>query len=431
MYKKIKLLFGIIFWILFLSLSLSLIFYIKSNFNNWGKQKIRNTTKKKWLSKRIEEFGYLTNPIDVEVVFDNWTWIRPGDKVYLKQKGNLIEMGVVYAIAEEPLTQKCVVYTYIYPEYSRYLGHDTIFTLIEGAISPKWVIKTLLPPSKRKEINRKFKQYIQNHIGDLKKFITPIVIDLLQESYAILEKNFPEVAKTHKKKFSKKLEKFRNQYIEKEIIPLLEKIVWPLIAKRSQKELSPVIKEMWKKFPKFRLFMLWVYQSLPGTDNDHVKKQIEKYLKKEALPILKKHKLKLGKFPVEMLMEIGKDPKVKALIKKTLLHIFNDKELLRMVKVFLIALYKHNKNEIALKIKQKLSEGEIREKFNKVSNQFEPYFISMINMVLVEKNKDVIRPELIKVLRREIFNKDRYYLCVEAKLNEKVFLPPKRFSGRQ
>ena len=67
---------------------------------------------------------------------------------------------------------------------------------------------------------------------------------------------------------------------------------------------------------------LWIYQSLPGTDDDHVRKGIEKYIDKQAIPILKKHRSKLEKIPVDIIKELNKDVRIRRAVKETIIQFF-------------------------------------------------------------------------------------------------------------
>ena len=254
---------------------------------------------------------------------------------------------------------------------------------------------------------------------------------MAHEGYAIFEKNFPKIMASYKPKFLQKLKSFNDDHVQKQVMPVMEAIAWPLIMERCKTELAPITQEMWQEFPKLNLVLLWIYQSLPGTSNDHVRKRLEKYLQQKALPIMKKHRFNVEKLSMQVLVDIGKDKRVRQLIKKTIIALFRDQEMQRLWQAALQELYDHNKRELVVKLQEKWFSRQFQQKLTQITQKFEPYLITMVNKIMLHKNQKEICPELAKVLRRQIFFKDRYCLEMHRGQTDSGFLLPKKFAGRQ
>ena len=162
---------GILLWLAFLGSGYFLWDYAQHRYYEWRRKTLVADSKERWLQQRLRQWHYLSNPVDVQVVFDNWVWIRPGDKLYFKINEQRQEMGVVYAKREDPLTQKCLVYTRIYPDFDKFLRSDSVFVLRREPINPAWVVRTLLPTAKVEELKRQLASYLQGQSRRNKRIV--------------------------------------------------------------------------------------------------------------------------------------------------------------------------------------------------------------------------------------------------------------------
>lgn len=199
-----------------------------------------------------------------------------------------------------------------------------------------------------------------------------------------------------------------------EMIPALQDVLWPMFVKECQKEMEPVLKEMWGKLPKFRLLFLWLYESLPGVENVHVRKKMEEYLKTEAVPVLKKYQKQLEEIPVRVAREAGKEERLKSAMRQSFLKLFQDREMLDLFKRLVVEVYRRNEPVIKAQVQKKWFTPEFKQKLGEMSAELDPYLMRMVNRIALDKEQDEISPGLAEVLRRQVFFKNRYYLFTSS-----------------
>ena len=426
-----KIYMGLIVWGTLILLGTLSTIWLLRQYPDWGQKPFGSSTLHNWICDRGAEIKYLASPLDVEIAFNGWVGIRPGDRLYMEAPGKdpeRIEIGVVHTRGFSPENDQYIIGARIYEPFILYLGSDSKFTLIYEPASPAWVVSTILPTERRKEIVEIWRRYLDLHADEIKKLLWPVLTEVAQDSYKVLQQNFVHIMDQHKERLLDKIKAVREGYVDEEINTLWQEVVWPLVLVHCEPVLNPIAREMWKKFPKFKIVLLWMYQSLPGTDNHHVRKKLEKYFKKEALPLIREHQEELEQLFVKVFQDLGKDPRVKQTFVEIFRATFQDKELLEILKTLFIEMAQKNRKSLALKLRKKWESPQFRERMLASTKSFEPYLIEMINTVLLQKNNH-IRPEFAQVLRRQVLYKDRY--CIQVSATQKTYSSiPKRFAGQ-
>ena len=219
---------------------------------------------------------YFSQPLKVKVAFDDWIVLRSGDKVYLNDSDDSsqrIEIGAIYNKTYDEQRNKWILHVHLYPEYKSRIGVESSFFLVSEPGSSSWVISKLLPTQRRKELLDILEEYLRIHTKDTQEKLLPILSEITKESYTLLQKNFTEVIEKNKKELIDKLKEAEKKHLNKEMQVLWDDVVWPIILEESDPVIAPIVEKLWSKFPKAKIVMLWIYQSLPGTDNDHVQKK--------------------------------------------------------------------------------------------------------------------------------------------------------------
>ncbi|WP_372367971.1 hypothetical protein [Candidatus Uabimicrobium sp. HlEnr_7] len=362
-----------------------------------------------WIQQQQQK--HFSLPLKLKVVFDDWIALRAGDKIYTLTNNIRHEIGAVYAKNYSEDSHSWNLYVHIYEEHKEKIGADSKFYLEKEPGTPAWVVNKLLPEERRKELQNVLDEYLRIHTESIQQQLLPIFTEVAQESYTLLQKNFSAIMEKNKEELLKKLKDAEKKHISKELQTLWDDIIWPIILEESDPVIAPIVQKLWGKFPKAKIVMLWIYQSLPGTDNDHVQKKIEAYLQDKAIPVVEEHKEELAELMVTITNRVSKDDKVKASFFKMFKNIFSDEELLKIVKHTVIELYKINRDTFTEKLKKKWNDPQVRNSLADLSENFEPYLIKMINHILINEQRE-IRPELAQVLRRQILYKDKNFLIV-------------------
>ena len=219
-----------------------------------------------WIQKQQQR--HFSLPFKLKVIFDDWIALRAGDKVYiLNEDDERIEIGAVYAKDYSEANLMWNLYVHIYPEHKHKIGSDSKFYLQSEHGTPAWVVSKLLPQQRREEMKDIIDEYLRIHTENIQKLLLPIFTEVAQESYTLLQKNFSLIMEKNKEELLKSLQEAEKKHINKELQKLWDQVIWPIILEESDPVIAPIVQKLWNKFPKAKIVMLWIYQSLPGTDN--------------------------------------------------------------------------------------------------------------------------------------------------------------------
>lgn len=398
MRNKTKIIIGCVVWGVCLSTFLALWILIPQH--SWE-------SSTSWIQK--QQRRHFSLPLKLKIIFNDWVALRAGDKVYILDGDERIEIGAVYAKDYSAAQLAWNLYVHVYPEHKDKIGSDSKFYLQNEHGTPAWVVSKLLPQERREEMKDIIDEYLRIHTENIQKQLLPIFTEVAQESYTLLQKNFSLIMEKNKEELLKSFKEAEKKHINKELQKLWDEVIWPIILEESDPVIAPIVQKLWSKFPKAKIVMLWIYQSLPGTDNDHVQKKIEDYLQDKAIPIVEEHKEELAKLLVTITNRLSKEDKVKESFLKMFKNVFTDEALLKILKNTMVELYRINRDTLTEKLKKKWNNPQIRNSLAEISDNFEPYLIKMINHVLIDEERQ-IRPELAQVLRRQILYKDKYFL---------------------
>lgn len=418
--QKIKSARAVIGAILWAAIACGLIFFIKSARTHESESL---TQTKDWFKQYVSESQYLISPLEIDILYDGWVSVSPGDKLYLYRGENRKEIGCINSKVYMREHNEMIIKLHVYPEYIREIGNESEFILVEDSLSVVSSASVLLPQEKLDELKKDFQEYLNKHLSEMKLLLSPFMKDVGNESYDLIKENivgfFNEEATQAEIKAH--IERLKVNYLDKELKPLFKDEIWPVVEEEVSKEIDPILKEMWEEFPTTEITWLYVYQKIPGTDNDHVEKRLRAFFDQEAMAILEDHEDELKQIPITVISKLKDNEKIKKSAQDMISKLISDEEISNWLKGSIIKLYERTKPELLNKF-----QGQWKPRLQKIvsnlSEKFEPYAINMANKILlnleVGGNTKPISPELAEVIRKQILGKDRYFLYTKAIKNK-------------
>jgi predicted house-cleaning noncanonical NTP pyrophosphatase (MazG superfamily) len=251
--------------------------------------------------------------------------------------------------------------------------------------------------------------------------LIPLTKSILKEIFDTFENQLPDLWKKHETRLFTIFEKHKLNTFEKELLPLLQDELWPLIKEEATPTIEGIGLELWSTFPKWSIAWKSVYQKIPGTDDDHVRKRWERYLAENVTPVIKLWTPEILKVLKRILIKTSKNPKISEALKKSLSEILNDTEFLAELMEIVRELFLQNEL-LRERLKKRVEEPEFQKQLQFLSARFEPYLTEIFHSILLDKKGEGISPNLAKVLRAELLRKDTRFIYVEF---ENMGLQPK------
>ncbi|MEK7485431.1 MAG: hypothetical protein AABZ60_13985 [Planctomycetota bacterium] len=363
---------------------------------------------------------YLHAPKEIDIFFEHWVWIAPGDQVITRdEKGELSLLGRVFSMGPKETGYLCRV-KFFQPADLEKLTQETKFFYVQTKTSAVWILNTLVPNEKKKGVLAVFDRFLEHNRGYLSEILLPLLKDMAKETYAAIETDFPEVWKSNQERLNTLFEKHKITTLENELIPMMKNHLWPLIQKESAPVIESIGQELWGEFPKWGIAWRSAYEKIPGTDNDHVVLHWKQYLQDKALPILEKRTPDMLKTLKTILLKAAKDEKISSALKTGIQEIASDLEFIQVLKDIFRDLILNNKT-LKTRLSKRLSEPEFQKQISFLSSRFEPYVNEISNLLLLDENLEGISPNLARVLRTQILHKDTHFIYVEfSKESQKV-----------
>lgn len=328
------------------------------------------------------------------------------------------------------------VYITVYEDYINLINNKSEFVLVKEPLDPISTISMLVPDQKLDQIKTELKLYFEKHLIELKDDLPPIAMEIFDQSLGIIKKNAisflnKDSTQTMIDIYSKKL---KEEYLEREFKPIFKQKIWPIVELEALKIINPILKEMVDQFPTAEVGFLYVYQTLPGTDTDHVEKRIKQFFDEEALLIVSKYADEIKNAQIQIISNIKENKEIKEFTIAAIKKLFEDQEISDWIKQSVQELYARTKpeilNEFQLKWKPRLQEITVD-----LLEKFEPYALNMAYQILlnleISDGITPISPELAKVIRRQILQKDRFYIYTKPVEMRNEDLLHKFFNGKR
>ncbi len=291
------------------------------------------------------------------------------------------------------------------------LAAETRFQVALSSGSPRWIIETLLPDEERQAIIDEIEGFLAENEDLLLETAALIGDELLAEGKSNLEENFAEVVRRHEDELAAALEKHGASWNAK-IVPVLQKKVWPVAREKTQPILQVCIEEMWDQLP--------VTATVWGALKSRVKESVgvdevdpawRTDLVKLIVDTLEAHGDEFQAAIVETAKEASQDADVRAAVGETAAAALSDPEVLIVLKdIFRDAVTTPFQTRDF--IRRMMEDARVKSRIAKLERSLEPRLFKIAQIITLAEDGRSIDPDLARVLRRTIFNKDRRLLMV-------------------
>jgi hypothetical protein len=353
---------------------------------------------------------YVTaRPQVAELKFDRDCYAKGGDPIFLVDGDKSIRrVGQVSKAvhSKDGLRGEAVFYS-----TAPRLRADARLSFHQPPDSMEWVLRTMLPEEKRRQISAEITGAFEKHQAEVIRLLRPIVEDGLREAFAVVEADLPPAIRRRREELEKLGGKYQREVVERELVPLVRNEIWPIVRRHAEPTATEVGREIWQRASVWSFAWRYAYDKLPLTDSQLLEKEFKRFVDEEAMPVLESHTDDFIKVQQRILTDVAKNPKVRETVRGSLGKIAGDPELRRITWDIIREVVVDNPRLKEVLDKHWHSE-RARRAIQVTAQRLEPSVRRIGEMLLGTPDKGVT-PEFARVLRNQILRKDRRWLVLE------------------
>jgi hypothetical protein len=298
----------------------------------------------------------------------------------------------------------------VFPERPGLLTEGTTMTAFTAPSSARWVVKTLLPKERMQRIVALTREFVGAEGRRIADTLWPQVRLGLLDLLELYETQLPAALRARAERIRALAGKHRDGVVAEKLVPAVEEVVLVRAEARFRPFLEEVGRELWKKLPIWSLGARYVWEGVPGTREGQVKSRFEEYLKKEAIPVLRKHAPEAMRLAREVLKESLADERLREALATVASEIASDPEVTALLRELAGELVVEN--EQLRKVLRKRWEAGLGEAASAASARFEPLIRQIVDLIALTGDRRAINPRLARVLRTRLLRKDRRWILL-------------------
>ncbi len=276
--------------------------------------------------------------------------------------------------------------------------------------SLEWVLRTMLPPEKQTEIAVLLGEAFQQHQEEIVAALQPLVEDSLRQGVQVVEKDLAASLRRHRGELQALGAKYQAEIVQKDLVPLVKKEIWPVVRARVEPTAEDIGKEIWRRVSIWRFGWRYFYDKSPLPQKDLTRQEWKRFVDDEAMPVLAAHSDEFVTLVEQVLADAARNDEVRAVLRESLLKIVDDPELQTIVWKIIDEVIVDNPR-LREAMARVWTSDEAKQAFRLAGERLEPT-VREVGERLFGNPKDGISPEFARVLRNQILFKDRRWLVL-------------------
>lgn len=354
--------------------------------------------------------------VTLEAVATDRGWIVPcaGDPVLAGDEricvGTIDSVRTDTAAVATPTFTVAIV---VDPEYDARDLEGATFAFGSAGREAQWVFDTLLPPKKREQAWSELVAYTGSHSQEISELLRPIGDQVLEHAMRVLDENLVPTINRHEKDIDALLAKY-DASLKEDLLPVLKDELGPSAKEKARPILTKIGRECWDALPMWQGGWAYVKGKIPGLGRDYVDEWWKDFLDNKAIPIVKEHEDELVKAGEDLVKEGLKNPKVRAAFRAEWKKLTADPAFKDLVRAIVEEALVRPFDPKALAKKIAEDPGN-RARWKKLEETLDPVLEKIGRDVAITRRpdgRDGLSPELARVIRRIVFNKDARWVTV-------------------
>jgi hypothetical protein len=278
--------------------------------------------------------------------------------------------------------------------------------------SMEWVLQTMLPPEKRTEIATELSRAFEDHHEEILAELMPIVEASLSEGFAVVEQDLAAAVLARRGEFESLGSKYQREIVERELVPLVQTEIWPIVRRHAEPEVTEIGKELWQRASLWRFGWRYLYDRSMSPERSLFQQEWNRYLKEEATPVLMSHTDELIETQKRILADVARNPRVQESVRRNLGRIIDDPELQQLVWEIIEEVIIDNPRLHDV-LQRHWTSPQAQAAFRLAAERLEPS-VERIARLIFGDEQHGLTPEFARVLRSQLLHKDRRWLVLET-----------------
>lgn len=278
-------------------------------------------------------------------------------------------------------------------------------------VDAAWVVDTLLPPEKREFVLAELEAFAREHRDALDATLRPLAEDVVQHGLEVFEANLSGALARHDGEIQALLDRHRAM-LKEDVLPVLKRELGPSAKQKAQPILEEIGRELWDELPMWSVGWRAVVDTIPGTRQDRTERWWREFLDTKAIPIVAAHEDDLVRALEALIEEGARNEHVRAALGGATRRLAADPDFKRVVRTILEEALVRPFDVGAL-VRRLFEDPEHRSRLRALQRAFAPT-LKRIGRRLTTRPDGGIDPDLARVLRRIVFQKDGRWVEVEA-----------------
>jgi hypothetical protein len=384
--------------------------------------KSNSDSKSKIPAQLASYFGQQERLIEIQTM--NFQVFGIGDPVFLEANNGVTPIGVVtnFEVAKTNNSQENFKRAYVKKATVKLYGGAP--DIVAGDYlsyhstdeSMEWIIRTMFPPSMKKEISELILTAYQSNQADLMEVFQPVVEQSIADATQILREDLKISIEHHRDEIDLLTTRFQSDVLEKEIIPLVQEEIWPIVERESRPLAQEVGQEIWREVSVWRFGWRYLYDRSPLPEKQLSQKEFDRFVNNKAIPIFENHLGDFVELQQTLLSEISKNTKVRETISASVRKISEDEEVRALIsKIFQQTII--NNDRLKLSLEKNWNSAQAKRAMSLANNRLEPT-IRKIGETIFGSPETQITPEFARVLRNRVMHKDERWLTLHTAASE-------------
>jgi hypothetical protein len=274
----------------------------------------------------------------------------------------------------------------------------------------RWVLATLLPEDKRAMVFAELRAFAREHEGELRDFIRPLAEDAIGHGMLTLEANLNAALEARRDQIQAVLDRHRVM-VKDDLLPVLKRRLGPSAKEKAQPLLREIGRELWRELSLTQLGWNAFVDQIPGTSRTRTDAWFNEFVETKAIPILREHEDELMRAVEDLIEEGARDPEVRAALGAATRRLANDPQFKVIVRGIVEDALVKPFDARAL-LEKMLQDPAHLERLKELERLFAPTLQRIGRRITVDPETGRMDPNLARVLRRVVLNKDARWVEV-------------------
>ncbi|MCA8924601.1 MAG: hypothetical protein KDD82_22505 [Planctomycetes bacterium] len=334
--------------------------------------------------------------------------LGPGDPVLTSDRHYVGRVISVRGDAQAWLAQgeQGLVLLELDPEVE--LPAGLVYTARTTPTDGRWIYETLLPPEKQEYVFSELRAFAAANEAEISSFVRPVAEDALEHAIAVFQANLKPALEKREGEIHALLDEHRGM-VRDDVLPVLKKQLGPSAKEKFDPVVREIGRELWDELPMWSVGWRAAFDVLPWAQGDRVDRWWKDFVDTKAIPIISAHEAELLKVLEDLIEEGANDPEVRAALGKATQRLAADPRLRQLIRGVLEDALVRPLDVVDL-VQTLWNDPEHRARRQALERRLQPVLRRIGHKLTVDPETGRIDPDLTRVLRRVVFEKDQRWV---------------------